>query len=39
MRAERFLKVNVARLVEGADEIACVRDSPFDGCAVAGIGA
>ena len=39
MGAERFFKVNKARLVEGADQTAGIRDRAFDGGAVARIGA
>jgi len=39
MGAERLFEVNKARLVEGADQTACIRDRAFDGGAVAWIGA
>ena len=39
VRAERFLEIDEARLVEGADEAAGVRDRALDGSLVARIGA
>ena len=39
MGAERLFKVNKARLVEGADEAARIRDRAFDRSPVARIGA
>ncbi len=39
MGAERFFKVNKARLVEGTDQTTRIRDRAFDGGPVTRIGA